>query len=101
MQNSNCYKDTIFQEKVNYYMVKAAIAVMAEEATVEHHEKRVDLASRILRGSFSVETYALGVTTNETIKGKIDSGQGYDDDLEFTVNSLFTAYAGGANELVE
>jgi len=99
MQNSNCYKDTIFKDKVNYYMVKAAIAVMAEEVATEHHEKRVDLASRILRGSFSVEAYALGVTTNAAIKGKIDAGTSYDADLEFTVNSLFTAYAGGANEV--
>ena len=101
MQNANYFKDTSFKEKVHFYMVKAAIAVMAEAATVDFHEKRVDLAIRILRGSFSIEAYALGVMTNTTVKGHIDAGTSYDNDLEFVVNSLFTAYAGGANIAVE
>ena len=99
MQNANYYKDTGFKEKVHYYMVKAAVAVMAEEATTDHHVKRVDLANIILRGSYSVESYALGVMTNTTVKAHIDAGTSYDSDLEFVVNSLFNAYAGAANEV--
>jgi len=99
MQNMNYYKDTAFQEKIAFYVTKAAIAVMAEEAATEHHSLRVDFAIRVLKGSFSINAYALGVMTNVTIKGKIDSGTSYDTDLEFTVNSLFTAFSGGANEV--
>jgi hypothetical protein len=97
MQNMNYYKDTAFQEKVMFYVTKAAIAVMAEEVITEHHALRVDFAIRVLKGSFSINAYALGVMANSTIKGKIDSGSSYDDDIEFTVNSLFTAFSGGAN----
>ncbi len=101
MQNANYYKDTGFKEQVHYYMVKASIAIMNEAADTDHHVKRVDLANRILRGSFPVESYALGVMTNATIKGNIDAGLSYTGDMEFTVNSLFNAYAGAATEAVE
>ncbi len=98
MHNANYYKDIGFRDKVMFYLTKAAIAVMAEEASVEHHEKRVEFAKQVFRNGFSLDNYALGVMTNTTIKGHVDSGSSYDTDLEFTVNSLFTAYAGGANE---
>ena len=98
MRNANYYKGEMFQDKVMYYVTKAAIAVMAEEAITPHHAKRVAFAHRILDGGFRVERYALGVMANSTIKSKVDSDTKYDDDLEFVVNSLFTAYAGGANE---
>ena len=100
MQNANYYKDTGFKEKVHYYMVKASIAIMNEAAETEHHVKRVDLANRILRGSFPVESYGLGVMTNTTIKGHIDAGTSYESDVEFVVNSLFNAYSGASNEVV-
>ena len=97
MQNINYYKDTNFQEKIQFYLIKAAIAIMTEEAVVEHHVKRVAFASRILHGGFRIDSFAIGVMTNVTVKTHIDAGTSYDDDLEFVVNSLFTAYAGGAN----
>jgi len=96
MDNANYYLDTDFQAKVKFLMVKAAIAVMAEVNTVDHHDKRVIYAEKILNDFVSVSNYSLGVSTNATIKAAIDAGTDYDDDLEYVVNSLFTAYAGGA-----
>ena len=97
MQNANYYLDQDFQDKVHYYMVKAAIAVMTEAAIVGEHELRAAYATKVLNNLVSVAAYALGVSTNVTIKAKIDAGEDYDGDLEFVVNSLFTAFAGGAN----
>ena len=98
MQNATYYKDLGFRDKVQFYLVKAAVAVMTEAADYEHHEKRVEFSKQVLRNGVPLDTYALGVMTNSTIKAKIDAGESYDADLEFVVNSLFTAFAGGANE---
>ena len=94
MINANYYLDQDFQDKVKFYVVKAAIAVMAEAGTVEGHTERVAFAEKVLAGAASMAMYALGVSTNATIKTKIDAGTDYDSDLEFVVNSLFDAYAG-------
>jgi len=96
MQNANYYLDQDFQDKVRFYVVKAAIAVMTEASTVDFHTERVAYATKVLNNTASISAYALGVSTNPTIKAKIDAGTDYDADLEFVVNSLFTAFAGGA-----
>ena len=95
--NADYYKNGDFQNKVRFYMVKAAVAVMAEANTVEHHGLRVAYATKVLNGTASGGAYSLGVSVNPTIKAHIDAGTEYDGDLEFTINSLFTAYAGGSN----
>lgn len=97
MQNASYYKDQAFREKVLFYLVKAAIAVMAEDASVDYHAQRVDFARQVLCNGASLDMYSLGVLANPTIKGKVDAGESYNSDLEFVVNSLFTAYAGGSN----
>ena len=95
--HADYYKDSTFQDKVRYYMVKGAVAIMAEANTVEHHEKRVIYCGKILNGTASIDAFCLGVTTNPAIKAHIDAYTDYDGDLEYTVNSLFDAFAGGAN----
>ena len=97
MINASYYLNEDFQAKVNYYVTKAAIAIMAEANTVDFHAERVAYAKKVLNNLYSLDAYALGVSVNPTVKSKIDAGTDYDDDLEFVVNSLFTAYAGGAN----
>ena len=97
MQNANYYLDADFQDKIRFYVTKAAIAVMAEAQDYAHHAERVAYAKKVLNNLYSLDAYALGVSVNPTVKSKIDAGTDYDDDLEFVVNSLFTAYAGGAN----
>ena len=95
MINANYYLNQDFQDKISFYMTKAAIAVMAELDTTANHVNRVAYAEDILAADVSINAYAQGVSTNATIKTKIDNEEDYDSDLEFVVNSLFDAYAGG------
>ena len=97
MINANYYLDQDFQDKIRFFMVKAAISVMAEINTTDFHTERAAYAIKILSGTASVDAYALGVSANDTVKAKIDAETDYDSDLEFVVNSLFTAYAGGTS----
>ena len=83
-----------FKLKVQFEMVKAAIAVMAEAAVTTGHALRIVYAGKILDGSASVEQMAIGVVTNTTIKGHIEAGTDYTPDLAFVINTLFNAYAG-------
>ena len=96
MNNADYYHNVDFQEKVKFYVIKAAIAIMAEAASVDHHTERVAYAVKVLNDTSSIPMYSLGVSVNATVKAHIDAGTSYDSDLEFVVNSLFTAYAGGA-----
>lgn len=79
---------------VKYYTIKAAVAIMAEDAGTESHAERVVYANMVLSGAASVDEYAIAVATNSTVLGKILADQPYDSDLEFVVNSLFNAFAG-------
>lgn len=83
-----------FQKKVKYYMQKAAIAVIGEDNTTAGHAERLAYAKKVLDGEASVYEFAVGVVTNTTISGKIDSATDYDGDLEFVVNSMFNDFAG-------
>ena len=87
-----------FIERVGFYMKKAAVAVMSEDAGTVSHAERVVYADKIIAGTASVREYSLGVMTNATMEAAADpdiEGNGISDtDLEFTVNSMFNAYAG-------
>ena len=83
------------QDRVRYFMIKAAIAVMAEAENAANHVDRMAYAMRCLTGQADVTQYTIGVATNSTIAAKIDAVETVSDsDLEYTVNSLFDAYAG-------
>lgn len=94
-----------FQQRVKYYMQRAAIAVMAEAPEHANHADRVAYARRVLdvTGSTgmaaSIAEYAIAVVTNSTIAATIaanplNQAAISDNDLEFTVNSMFDAFAG-------
>jgi hypothetical protein len=88
-----------FQDRVKYAAVKAAVAVMAESAGTASHAQRVVYARSILAGLIDILSLAVGVTTNTTILAELNpaAAPNYgvpDADIEFTVNSLFNAYAG-------
>ena len=90
-----------FLRRVRYCMKKAAVAVMAEDAGTVGHAERVTFAKTILDGQASVEAYAQAVVTNATLttNGDISLEPNHgisDSDLEFTVNSMFSAHAGVA-----
>jgi hypothetical protein len=90
-----------FQNKIKYFMQKAALAVLGEsygdvdEPTEAEHTLRITYAKSILAGTASVEQYSCAVATNSTIATSLDSGTlPSDNDLEFTVNSMFNDFAG-------
>lgn len=87
-----------FQNRVEYCLKKAAVAVMAEDAGTTNHTDRVTYAVKVLDGSASVGEAAKAVVTNATLTASGDSSATNmgisDSDLEFTVNSMFNAFAG-------
>lgn len=83
-----------FQRRVKHFMQKAALAVMAEAGSTAFHTERVAFAKSVLDGTASVYEYAVGVVTNSTVAS--NGLATTDGDLEFTVNSMFTAFSGGA-----
>ena len=87
---SNLAKDADFVARVTHAAIKSAAAVQAEAANVVGHIKRTDFALQVLRSS---QVYgplmAQGVVTNVAI-----SAASTDNDIEFTVNSLWNAFAG-------
>ena len=94
-------QQSAFKRRVEYCMKKAAVAVMAEAAGTASHAERVVFAITVLDGSASVSEAASAVVTNATLttNGDITAGPLYgvsDNDLEFTVNSMFNAFAGVA-----
>lgn len=88
------YKTDEFQAKVNWEMQAAAIAIMAEDNTTASHTERVTYANSILDGSANVAEFALGVSTNSTVKAHIIAGTDYTSDLAFVVAGMFNAFAG-------
>lgn len=90
------------QARVKALMQKAAIAVMNEAGSTAGHTQRVAFAGLVLNGQASVLQYTIGVLTNSTIMAEADTngvtgGNSIpDNDLEFAVNSAYSAYAGYA-----
>ena len=89
-----------FIDRVEFYMKKAAIAVMSEAGSTLNHSERVVYAKMILGGTADMKQYSIGVMTNSTLESMADpdiDGNGImDSNLEFTVNSIFDAFAGVA-----
>ena len=88
-----------FLRNVTFFVYKAAIAVMAEAAITANHAVRVVYAKKILDGTASLTFYANAVVSNSTLQAAADHNAPpnfgmSDDDLEFTVNSIFNAMAG-------
>ena len=85
-------RDAGFQERIKFFLKKAAIAVMAEALVTAGHTERAAYAKKVLDGDANVLEATQAVVTNATIEtnGLASS----DNDLEFTVNSMFSAFAG-------
>lgn len=85
--------NTDFQARIQYLMTKAAVAKL-NAATPSQAD--TILGQKILNGSANVAAWALAVVTNPTIAAGAHSANGstiVDSDLEFTVNSLWAAFA--------
>lgn len=86
-------------DRVRYYRLYAAISVMNEDPLTPSHAERVLYAKAVINGQDNLEDYALGVATNDTVQAAmiVDDAPDWgvtDAAMEFTVNSLFNAFAG-------
>jgi hypothetical protein len=85
-------QNATFKMRVRHAMVKAAVAVMAEDPATLNHAKRAAFSGAAIdEPERTSARMAMGVVTNPVI-----SGASSDSDIEFTVNSLWNAYAGVA-----
>jgi hypothetical protein len=83
-----------FQSRVRYLLLKASVAVMSEAPDTTNHTERLSFARRVLAGSASYVNVAIAVATNPTVAETIiNNGEPTDNDLEFTVNSMFNAFS--------
>jgi hypothetical protein len=87
-----------FQRRVNYFVVKAAVAVMNEDPLTANHTERVAFANSVFVSDYNLEQYTNSILANPTIMSGLtvsDAGNGVtDSDLEFVVNSVYDAFAG-------
>lgn len=83
-----------FGKRVEYFVIKAALAVMTESEATANHSDRIVYAQRVLNANYNKHGYVVGVLTNSTIAALSDPSAVNDNDLEFVVNSLFDAFAG-------
>lgn len=85
-----------FVTRVRGAAIKGAIAVAAEDVKAANHTRRMNLAGQVLRSPGRwAELMAEGVAANVAIVTKAMAGREVPDgDIEFTVNSLWDAYAG-------
>lgn len=80
----------VFTRRVRQAMIKSAVAVMAEDAETANHTARATFAQTALHEpERTAAIMALGVVTNAVI-----TSESTDSDIEFTVNSMWNAYAG-------
>lgn len=82
-----------FKSRIEYLMVKAAVAKLNGEAPTAAD---ILLGQRILKGQESVALWAVAAVTNASIAAgahQLDGSTITDNDLEFTVNSLWSAFA--------
>ncbi len=80
-----------FLRRIRQASIGAAVNIQAELDTVTHHAERIQLARLVLNGTPDViPRIALAVTTNVAV-----TPQASDGDLQFTVNSLWDAFAMG------
>ena len=94
--------DGNFQNRVKYFLYKAAIAIMAESALTASHADRVTYAQVVLSGQADIHGQSIGVLTNPTIAADANASNGpdwsiTDGNIEFQINSQYNAYAGVAN----
>jgi len=95
---SEVAKNKTFQDRVNYYVLKATIAIMAEANTTGNHVERVAFASKVFISDYNLNQYVDSVLTNSTVLDALDTQAGdngvSDIDLESTVNSIYNAFSG-------
>lgn len=88
-------------DRVGFYVIKAAVAVMNEPNTVDDHATRVTFANKVLIGDYDLMSYTNAVLSNSTNMTNFDASEAdygiSDSDMEFTVNAAYDAFAGVSN----
>ncbi len=89
-----------FQNRIKYAMAVAAVNVYAEAATTGNHTYRSRFATAVLNGNYNIQSVCYGVLSNSTIAAEavIATTPDYaisDSDIQFAVNSIWSALAGG------
>lgn len=91
-------KQADFQARVAYALNVAAVAAYNEAGTVAGHAARAAYATKVLNGQADIPAVALAVLTNSTIAAEANSAAAGnsipDSDIQFSINSLFSALAG-------
>jgi hypothetical protein len=84
-------RDLALQGQVKVALIRSAVDVMAEDVKIDFHRQRRAFANQVLRSPDGFVTqFSLAVAAQPGVK--IDSTAS-DDDVQFTVNSLFNAFA--------
>jgi hypothetical protein len=84
-----------FRVRVRHFIVKAAIAIVAEDPITVNHADRLVLSASILGNADGYVTrFGYACMTNATLLAAADQTAIADNDLEFAVNSLIDAFAG-------
>jgi len=83
------FGDADFAKTVHMAVVKAAVAIQAENATTDKHTERSQLAFEVLRGTFDWKLFLPAVTSNASITSVKDG------DIEFQVAAVWNAFAMG------
>ena len=89
-----------FRDRVNFFVIKAAAAVMAEVNTTQSHAERVIFGVKVFSSDYNINQYVAAVLTNSTVLAGLsdtaDNNGVSDNDLEFTVNSFYNAFSGAS-----
>lgn len=87
-----------FQQRINFALTSAAIAVTSEAADTAGHAMRTAYAAKVLAGQANLPQVALAVLTNVTIAGELQlAAEDFaipDSDILFAINTLFSGLAG-------
>lgn len=92
-QAMNIAQNSVFRDRIQYLMIKAAVANLNGETP---SSATILLGQRILKGQENVSLWAIAAITNATIMAGAHQDDGstiVDGDLEFTINSLWTAFS--------
>ena len=104
MASSHCAAlaaHTPFQTRVDYFLKKQAVTVIAEAIGTAKHDQRVVFSREIFKGRVRVYDIALAVTTNGTVAATIAAKDEAtanadisDNDLSYVVQTeMFNAFA--------
>ena len=87
------YEDIDYRRRVEYFMVKAAIAVTMEKTETTNHTERLEFAKKILTfPQRYVTSFAIAVLTDPTLLAAPTTEKIVDEDLEVSLNNVWDCF---------